>query len=153
MQEIVQVEKVSPDAWPEALHAARESVLVATPEIRQGMIDELFRIEEPIEVKLLTSKDQLEALDTCFRKRLKRLRDINFNIEIRLDDRDPPAGLALDGKTWVVPTSSNEPLPEDEARSLLADLENRWDEAEEWPIPDEVEPDLRKHPEKEGYKE
>lgn len=153
MQEIVQVKKVSPGEWPDTLQAAREFVLVATPEIRQDIVDRLFEIERPLKVKLLTSRDQIETLDTCFRQRLEQLRDINFNIEIRLDERNPPAGLALDGHTWVVPTNSREPLPEDEARSLMADLEDRWQEAEEWPIPDTVEPDLRKHPEEEGYKE
>jgi len=153
MHEIVEVRKIAPEKWPEALQAARETVLVATPEVREEVVDRLFEIERPLEVKILTSRDQIEALDTCFRQRLKQLRDINFNIEIRLDDRNPPVGIALDGRTWVVPTNSGEPLPEDEARSLLADLEDRWDEGEAWPITDTMEPDLRKHPDEEGYKE
>jgi len=153
MEEIVEVEKVAPGEWAKALQAARDSVLVATPEIRQEVVDRLFEIEKPLEVRLLTSKDQIEALGTCIRQRLKQLRDINFNIEIRLDERHPPDGIAVDGRTWVVPTTSGASLPQDEARSLLAELEERWDEADEWPVPDDVEPDLRKHPEKEGYKE
>lgn len=153
MEEIVQVEKVAPDEWPRVLETARTSILVSAPEVRQEVIDRLFEIEEPLDVMVLTSRDQIETLDTCIRRRLKQLRDINFNIEIRLDDRDPPAGIALDDSTWVVPSTDGEPLSEDRARALLADLQERWTEAVEWPVPDQVEPDLRKHPDDEDYKE
>lgn len=129
----IDMQEISTQLWPKILDHAEESVLIAAPALREPLLDKLFSLSRPIEVKLVTSREALAEHPADRDIHAKQVQDINHDIEIRVVDREVPPCMAVDHKHVVCDTDARSHL--ELARSVgpeaaLSMIEEIWEEGE-----------------------
>lgn len=89
------------ETWPEIMDGAEKSVLILAPWIDDDLIEELFSLLPPVDVRILFPRSTIEEKGTQgIRYALRGVLDTNFDAEIRVIDDELPACLVVDDKDF-----------------------------------------------------
>ena len=97
---------------------ANETVMVAAPEMDEALLDRLFALARPLDVNLLTSRSAVKDGGRRLRNQIKRLQDINLNIDVRVADEDFPAFAIVDEEHLHCFFQRSKEMAEDDAHSF-----------------------------------
>lgn len=127
------MQEISIELWPKILDHAEDSVLIVTPKLEEPLLDKLFSLHRPVQVKIVTQRDALSEASARRRVHAKQVQDINSGIEIRVVDRDVPPCMAVDAQHFVCDTGARQHF--DLARSsgsrvALSMVDQIWEEGE-----------------------
>jgi hypothetical protein len=127
------MQEISMKLWPKILDHAEDSVLIVTPKLDEPLLNKLFSLHRPVQVKIVTQRDALSEAPARRKVHARQVQDINSEIEIRVVDRDVPACMAVDAKHFVCDTGARRHFDlarSDGSRVALSMVDEIWKEGE-----------------------
>ena len=124
-----------PQMVGKGIDEADDSLLIMAPRIDDDLVDHLFRIVDPLRVRLVVPREVVEDLPRETRHHLQQVMDVNPNVSVRIVDPHLPPWVSLD--------KTQSPGAGDEEKQVLRErLEGAtsvlgrliWDQADEWSV-------------------
>lgn len=123
------------DDWPGLMDGAKQSVLILAPWIDDVLIEELFSLLPPVDVRILFPRTTLEAKGTKgMRYALRGVLDTNFDAQIRVTDEALPACLLVDDAEFFYSENYASLLAEraSDEEGAIAYAKAAWDKGQPW---------------------